>query len=79
MYLLVLFVLYFLIIHFNFCNFSFFENPRLIHETRQKGIFDSNTKFCKELACGLRSVRKELMNLRPQTTNSLHLTEFVNF
>lgn len=59
--------------------FSFFESPSLIHETRQKGLFDSNIKFCKELACGLRSVRKELMNIHPQSTHSQQLIEYVIF
>lgn len=58
--------------------FSFFESPNLLHQTRQKGQFDSNTKYCKELACGLRSVRKELMNIHPQSTHSQQLIEYVN-
>lgn len=59
--------------------FSFFESPSLIHESRQKGLFDSNMKFCKELACGLRSVRKELMNIHPQPIHSQELIEYVIF
>lgn len=57
----------------------FLESPNLIQGSRQKGLFDCNTKFCKELACGLRSVRKELMNIHPQSANSQQLTEYVNF
>lgn len=57
---------------------SFFENPIEIYETRQKGLFDNKRKFCKELACGLRSVRKELMNLHPQSTHSQRIIEYVN-
>lgn len=58
--------------------FSFFENSNEIHETRQKGLFDNKTKFCKELACGLRSVRKELMSINRQSTQSQQLVEYVN-
>jgi len=47
--------------------------------SRQKGQFDSNIQFCKELACGLRSVRKELMNIHPQSVHSQQLIEHVNF
>jgi len=50
-----------------------------MNNTRQKGLFDSNNTFCKELACGLRSVRKELMNIHPQSTHSQQLIEYVYF
>lgn len=56
--------------------FSFFKNPNLIQETHVKGLFDSNVRFCKELAFGLRSVRKELININP--TQSQQLVEYVN-
>lgn len=60
-----------------FSIFSFFESPNLMNNTRQKGLFDCNNTFCKELACGLRSVRKELMNIHPQSTHSQQLIEYV--
>lgn len=62
-----------------FSVFSFFESPNLMNYTRQKGLFDCNNTFCKELACGLRSVRKELMNIHPQSTHTQQLIEFVYF
>ncbi|KAF0771388.1 Centromere protein I [Aphis craccivora] len=49
---------------------NFFESPNSINNIRQKGLFDGNNTFCKELACGLRSVRKELMNIHPQFTHT---------
>ncbi|XP_060860974.1 uncharacterized protein LOC132938260 [Metopolophium dirhodum] len=55
---------------------TFFENPNLMNNTRQKGLFDCNNTFCKELACGLRSVRKELMNIHPQSTHTQQLIEY---
>jgi len=48
-----------------------------MNNTRQKGLFDCNNTFCKELACGLRSVRKELMNIHPQSTHTQQLIEYV--
>ncbi|XP_025198236.1 uncharacterized protein LOC112596687 [Melanaphis sacchari] len=55
---------------------TFFESPNSINNTRQKGLFDCNNTFCKELACGLRSVRKELMNIHPQSTHTQQLIEY---
>lgn len=55
---------------------TFFENPNLMNNTRQKGLFDCNSTFCKELAFGLRSVRKELMNIHPQSTHTQQLIEY---
>ncbi|XP_050539337.1 centromere protein I-like isoform X2 [Daktulosphaira vitifoliae] len=54
---------------------NFLESSNILQETRCKGLFDSNTKFCKELAYGLRSVRKEIVHLRP-SINSQQLMEF---
>lgn len=69
---------YFIIVYLFLLSYSFFENPNLIHETRQKGLFDSNTKYFKELAFGLRSVRKELM-INTQSVHSQQLVEYVSF
>ncbi|CAH1725879.1 uncharacterized protein LOC114130538 [Aphis gossypii] len=55
---------------------NFFESPNSINNIRQKGLFDCNNTFCKELACGLRSVRKELMNIHPQFTHTQQLIEY---
>ncbi|XP_029344429.1 uncharacterized protein LOC100166553 isoform X2 [Acyrthosiphon pisum] len=55
---------------------TFFESPNLMNNTRQKGLFDCNNTFYKELACGLRSVRKELMNIHPQSTHTQQLIEY---
>ncbi|KAE9532777.1 hypothetical protein AGLY_009858 [Aphis glycines] len=55
---------------------NFFECPNSINSIRQKGLFDCNNTFCKELACGLRSVRKELMNIHPQFTHTQQLIEY---
>uniref|UniRef100_A0A2S2QW82 Centromere protein I n=1 Tax=Sipha flava TaxID=143950 RepID=A0A2S2QW82_9HEMI len=54
---------------------TFFENPNLILETRQKGLFDSKSKFVIQLANGLRSVKKELISKHLNST-SLQLTEY---
>jgi len=48
-----------------------------MNNTRPKGLFDCNNTFCKELACGLRSVRKELMNIHPQSTHTQQLIDYV--
>lgn len=55
---------------------NFFESPNSINNIRQKGLFDCNNTFCKELACGLRSVRKELMNIHPQFTHTQQVIEY---
>jgi len=55
---------------------TLFESPNLINNTRPKGLFDCNNTFCKELACGLRSVRKELMNIHPQSTHTQQLIDY---
>lgn len=69
----------FIITYQFFLFFSFFENPNAVHKSRQKGLFDSNKPFCKKLAYGLRSVRKELVNIHPQSAHSQKLTEYVIF
>lgn len=56
---------------------SFFENPDIIYETRKKGQYDNKIKFHKDLSCGLRGVRKELINIH-QSAQSQQLVEYVN-
>ncbi|XP_060840913.1 uncharacterized protein LOC132921748 [Rhopalosiphum padi] len=55
---------------------TLFESPNSMNNTRPKGLFDCNNTFCKELACGLRSVRKELMNIHPQSTHTQQLIDY---
>lgn len=56
---------------------SFFESPDIIYNTRKKGQYDNKNQFYKDLACGLRGVRKELINIH-LSAQSQQIVEYVN-